>query len=110
MQADSFYLDTSQIRARGKGEVDLTDQTIQMKFRPSPKRRTFLNLATPVRVSGPLNDPNIRVATGGLAGTAFRIYTWAVTVFFEVFRSPLPADGSDICVAPVPRVEAELGN
>ncbi len=105
MTADSSFLDTSQIRARGKGEIDLPRNRIQMKFQPRPKRRTFLNLATPVRVSGPLQDPDMRVGLKGLAGTAFRIYTWAITVFFEVFRQPLPADGADICVAPDPRVE-----
>jgi hypothetical protein len=110
MVADGFWLDTSAIRVRGKGGLDLGERTIDLKLRPRPKRRTFLNLATPVGISGTWDDPSIGIAAGGLAGTAFRIYTWAVTVFFEVFRSPLPADGSDICVAPVPRQEAEPEN
>ena len=103
MTADSSYLDTSQIRARGKGNVDLNKNRIRMKFRPQPKRRTFLNLAVPVQISGSLQDPDMRVGLKGLAGTAFRIYTWAITVFFEVFRQPLPTDGADVCIDPTPR-------
>ena len=68
MTADSSYLDTSQIRARGKGTVDLNKNRIYMKFRPQPKRRTFLNLATPVKVSGSLQDPDIRVGLSRLSG------------------------------------------
>ena len=103
MTADGLHLDTSRIRARGKGEIDLVERSIAMKLRPRPKRRTFMNLATPVKVSGPLDDPEMRVGLGGLAGTAFRISTWFVTVYFEIFRQPLPSDGADICVDPVPR-------
>ncbi|MEJ2085999.1 MAG: AsmA-like C-terminal region-containing protein, partial [Acidobacteriota bacterium] len=103
MQAESLVLDTSSLRAAGRGNIDLSDGMVELKLTPRPKRRTFLYLATPVRVSGTVDDPDIHVTAGGLAGTAFRIYAWAFTVYREIFRKPLPRDGSDICVSPPPR-------
>ena len=100
MTAETFWFDTSRIRARGKGSIDLQPMTIDMTLRPRPKKRTFLSLATPAKIKGPLEDPSITLTKGGLVGTAFRIYMWWWTVYLQVFRKPLPRDGSDVCFLP----------
>lgn len=102
-----FIMDASRTRVKGKGEIDYRNNRIQIKATPRPKRRGFISLATPVHIFGALDDPDIRVDTGGLAVTALRVTTWVVTVWLELFKKQLPVDGSDICVDPTPRT-AEL--
>jgi len=102
MAAEEFWFDTSRVRARGKGSIDLVAGTIDMKLHPRPKKRTFLTLATPARVRGPLEKPKISLTTGGLVGTAFRLYMWWLTIYAQVLKKPLPKDGSDVCFLPPP--------
>jgi hypothetical protein len=102
MTANNFWFDTSRIRARGKGSIDLETMTVNMTLRPRPKKRTFLTLATPAKIKGPLEDPSVTLDKGGLVRTAFRIYMWALTLYAQILKRPLPADGSDICFVPPP--------
>jgi len=73
-----------------------------MTLRPRPKKRTFLTLATPAKIKGPLENPSVTLDKGGLVRTAFRIYMWALTLYAQILKRPLPADGSDICFVPPP--------
>ena len=113
MTANSFWFDTSRIRARGKGSIDLETMTLDMTLRPRPKKRTFLSLATPAKIKGPIEDPSITLSKGGLLGTAFRFYMWWLTIYAQVLKRPLPTDGSDVCFLPPPpsteEVPAESG-
>ena len=102
MTVEEFWFDTSSIRARGKGSINLEDMTLNMTLRPRPKKRTFLTLATPAKIKGPLADPSISLTKGGLVGTAFRIYMWWLTIYTQVLKKPLPTDGSDVCFLPPP--------
>jgi len=104
---DAFYLDTSRMRARGSGTIHLPTGELDLKLSPRPKSRTFINLATPVRVQGTWDDPTIRFTRGGLAGTMLKFYLWTITIWRDLTRRPLPQDGSDICMDPPPRRAAE---
>ena len=90
--------DTTRVRVKGKGKLDVGAQTISLKLRPQPKKRTLLNLSTPVSVRGDLWDPEIRPATGAMVELGFRVVTWAYTVYLQVFKQPLPADDTEACV------------
>ena len=103
---EEFILDTTRIRARGEGVLELDDLTIDVKLTPRPKRRSFINLATPARITGPVQDPSVSLQAGGIARTAFRLYLWFITIYRELLRKPLPADGSDICLPPPRRTLA----
>jgi uncharacterized protein involved in outer membrane biogenesis len=108
MTPDALLIDTSRIRVRGKGKIDLQTGKLNLTLEPRPKTRGLISLATPVRVTGRLDDPSIRLTTGGLARTFFRLYLWFWTVFRELARKPLPADGADVCVDPAPRANLQL--
>ena len=73
---------------------------IKLRLNPRPKKRSLINLATPVKLRGPLTDPSIRFITSGIAVTAFRFSLWVYTVWVDILRKPLPTDGSDICLDP----------
>ncbi|MGB5389159.1 MAG: hypothetical protein WBP10_03175, partial [Thermoanaerobaculia bacterium] len=81
--------------------------TVDMTLRPRPKKRTFLTLATPAKITGPIEDPSISLARGGFVGTAFRIYMWALTLYAQILKRPLPTDGSDVCFLPPPPETAQ---
>ncbi|MBD3855076.1 MAG: hypothetical protein IFK92_00870 [Acidobacteria bacterium] len=98
-----LILDVSRSRIRGKGEIDLLNNTIDLKLSPRPKRRGFISLATPVNINGPLDGPQIDVDTGGFALTVIRVSMYVWTVWLELFKKQLPIDGSDICIDPTPR-------
>ncbi len=66
MTVEEFWFDTSSIRARGKGSISLEDMTLNMTLRPRPKKRTFLTLATPAKIKGPIADPSISLDQRGV--------------------------------------------
>jgi hypothetical protein len=47
-----------------------------------------------------LTDPDVQISKGGLAVTFFRLSLWVYTVWRDLARRPLPADGHDVCVDP----------
>ncbi|MCB9988382.1 MAG: AsmA family protein [Rhodospirillales bacterium] len=58
-EASPFFMDTGRLTLMGTGTVNLTDQTIDMKLKPKPKQAALLDIAQPVRISGPLTEPDI---------------------------------------------------
>jgi hypothetical protein len=90
--------DTTRVRVKGKGRLDLGEQEIRLRLRPQPKKRSLLNLSTPVVVRGDLWDPEIRPATGALVEFGVRVVTWAYTVYLQLFKQPLPPNDTEACV------------
>ena len=96
-------LDATRNRVRIRGYIDLPNDELKLRLRPRPKQRNLINLATPVKIRGPVADPKIRFSSGGIAVTAFRLSLWVYTVWVDLLRKPLPMDGSDVCLDPQPR-------
>ncbi|MEM7404427.1 MAG: AsmA family protein [Pseudomonadota bacterium] len=77
-QAQALVLDTQHTTIVGEGSVDLGARRLSMLVKPFPKSAT-LNLAVPVRISGPLDAPQfaldeaatLRRVGGALAGIVF---------------------------------------
>lgn len=95
-----LFLDSTRSRIAGRGTIDLPANQIDLKLSPRPKRRNLINLSMPVKVRGPLLHPDVQISKPGLALTFFRLSLWVYTVWRDIARRPLPADGSDICVDP----------
>ncbi len=64
----SLALVTSKIRTSGSGQIDLRDETIDLRLDPRPNDPGLLSLATPVNITGPLISPSVRPDTGALLG------------------------------------------
>jgi uncharacterized protein involved in outer membrane biogenesis len=62
-----LVLDTPNVRILGQGEIDLRKRTIDIRFEPKPKVKSFTSLTTPFSIKGPLADPSIQVSTTGIA-------------------------------------------
>lgn len=102
-KAEKLIVDATRSRVRGRGYLDLPNNTIKLRLKPRPKKRNLINLAMPVKIRGSVTDPSIHFTTSGMAVTAFRLSLWVYTVWLEILRKPLPSDGSDICLDPQPR-------
>jgi hypothetical protein len=92
------------MRVKGEGKVDFTAETVEFVLKPRPKTPQMFSAATPVKVSGTFSDFEVGMRTGAALGTVLRMTTSVVTAPVErLFTSRLPADGKDVCDAPVRR-------
>jgi uncharacterized protein involved in outer membrane biogenesis len=70
--ADSavFLVDSSRVTVGGDGTVNLREETVDFLLQPKPKDFSFVSLATPIRISGPMTDPKIYPDPAGAAKSA----------------------------------------
>lgn len=87
---ETLYLDTSRIRVRGTGWIDFAEGDLSLKMKPRPKRSTLLNLATPIKVEGAIQDPEVSISTGSLVETATRVCLWFVAAIDSLFGDNIP--------------------
>lgn len=95
----TLLLDTSRMRVTGTARANLRDETLRVRVQPRPKVPQFLNLATPVEVTGTFRDFKVGVSAGDILGTAGRFFGsvfWAPVQ--RLFAKEIPADGRDVCV------------
>jgi len=98
LRQDDFFIDTSQIRVKGKVEVDFKKETIDAILKPIPKRPQFYSLSTPIEVKGNLSDLKTKIAAGGVAKTIIHLATSSVVVPLQwLTRNKLPEDGTADC-------------
>ncbi len=108
MDPQVFLLDTSRMRVKGKGTVDLKTQTIDFYLKPTPKSASFFSLATPLAVSGSIFKPDISAASGAILKTVFRQVASVVTVPLQwLFTENLEASGEQACSAAMQWVLAD---
>lgn len=70
MTARALAFDTTDTIIIGEGDINLRDETLNLKLRPRPKDRSLLSLRSPLLVSGTFKDPSFRPDYGriGLRG------------------------------------------
>lgn len=71
--ADVVLIDTAAMTVAASGTVDLRDETLDLRVSPRSKGTSLMSLAVPVRVSGPLTDPQVGADPLGTAVGAARI-------------------------------------
>ncbi len=65
-----ILFDTSHMTVKGEGTVNLAAERLGLKFTPRPKDVSLLNLATPWRVEGTLDNPQVAPDETGIATRA----------------------------------------
>ncbi len=70
--ADSrdILFDTSHMTVKGEGTVNLASERLGLKFTPRPKDMSLVNLATPWRVDGTFDNPQVSPDETGIATRA----------------------------------------
>jgi uncharacterized protein involved in outer membrane biogenesis len=93
-----ILVDTSRMRAFGKGSADFTTEKLQFYIRPRSKTPQFLSFAIPVEVSGSFDDFSVGVRAGDLLEVAGDMVTSVIWVPLQsMFGKTKPEDGSDVC-------------
>ncbi|PKQ09293.1 MAG: hypothetical protein CVT73_03395 [Alphaproteobacteria bacterium HGW-Alphaproteobacteria-12] len=78
--ASALALETDTLITTGSGKVDLGRERVDLLFRPKPKKASFVSLAFPVRLSGPLTAPTAGLdKTGVVTGVATAVGGVALT-------------------------------
>lgn len=76
-KAETLFADTERLQLVGEGQISLKDNVYDLKLTPENKKTTLLDIAPAIRITGPLNEPNISPDTlslttklgGALLGT-----------------------------------------
>jgi uncharacterized protein involved in outer membrane biogenesis len=94
----TLVLDTTRVRVKGTGTIDLQNEALRLKLKPKSKKPRFFSLETPITVKGSLDKPKVSLdawdVTRSIGGFVFSI----VTVPFQwMVADPPPSDGSDVC-------------
>ncbi|MEM7023117.1 MAG: AsmA-like C-terminal region-containing protein, partial [Pseudomonadota bacterium] len=58
--AHDFLVDFEDLAILGSGTIDLRDEQLDLLFTPESKNQSFVSLAVPFDVAGPLSSPSIR--------------------------------------------------
>ena len=74
-ETQALQWDTPTMKIAGKGTIDLKNETMDLIMVPDKKKLVGGLIVTPIKISGPIRDPEIEIlskggALGGLAGAA----------------------------------------
>jgi uncharacterized protein involved in outer membrane biogenesis len=99
---DKIVIDTTAVRIRGAGQVNLETEQLDFVFRPRAKGFAVFRLQNPLRVTGTLTDQRIGLDHRDAVASTLRLIASPVLWPIEWFTlGPLPRDGSDICTDPL---------
>ncbi|WP_158044816.1 AsmA family protein [Skermanella pratensis] len=56
---ETLIFATQEVAIRGKGRIDLAEETLDLRFTPHPRERQFFSIAVPIELGGTLSDPTI---------------------------------------------------
>ncbi|UEM01839.1 AsmA family protein [Skermanella rosea] len=56
---ETLIFATPEVAIRGKGRIDLAEETLDLRFTPHPRERRFFSIAVPIELGGTLSDPTI---------------------------------------------------
>jgi uncharacterized protein involved in outer membrane biogenesis len=102
MTEDVLLIDTTRVRATGKGRADFGTEEVSFRFSPRAKGLALGSLQTPLRMEGTMTDFRIFAAPEDIFEAIARVFTSFVTVPLQtLFRGGLPRDGADVCDAPM---------
>ena len=66
-ESQTILLDTPNIRALGKGRIDLRNEIIDIVVIPQAKEKGATAMGTPFAIEGKLVDPSVKVSAAGVA-------------------------------------------
>jgi uncharacterized protein involved in outer membrane biogenesis len=93
-----LVIDTTRMRVNGEAQVNFADERLRVRMQPQAKTAQFLSLATPIEVTGSLDQFKVGPNPGDVMQTIVRL---ATSIFWvpiqKLMGEKLPADGADVC-------------
>ncbi|MCP4996317.1 MAG: hypothetical protein GY934_21470, partial [Gammaproteobacteria bacterium] len=80
---EAFLLDASHLAVSGKGTIDLGQEQVDYVFLPKKKSR-IISRADPVKITGALNDPAVKVIPWRSAASTYGTLLFAPYIFVGV--------------------------
>lgn len=98
MKHNKLLLDTSHLRAEGKGEINLKNKKIKLKIYPKAKKTQWFSLETPVEIHGNIDDFNVKVDPKNVAGTVVRNIANLSYLYLPLLKyRNIDKNGRDVC-------------
>jgi len=115
MTAKPILFDTATVTVGGGGEIDLRDESLDLKLTPQAKETSLMSLAVPFLVGGTLKSPSVAPDPVGTAVGAAKIAGLFLNPLTAGAALVLEAESSDRnpCVAALeapPQGQAETGS
>jgi uncharacterized protein involved in outer membrane biogenesis len=67
LRAQTLLLDADEVQARGQGQVDLANETLNLSLQGQPKKIRLIRLMAPITLTGSLTSPKVGVKAGKAA-------------------------------------------
>ncbi|MEA3275312.1 MAG: AsmA-like C-terminal region-containing protein, partial [Pseudomonadota bacterium] len=88
--ARQLVLETDKVQAVGTGTLNLREESMDFVFTPRAKRNDLVGKVGPIRVSGPLSNPDIDVADGARAA---KVVTETISLPLRLLHPLVDGDG-----------------
>ena len=101
-ESQTLLLDTPNIRAMGKGRIDLRNEIIDIEVSPQAKGKGAMAMGTPFAIKGKLANPSVKVSIAGVAvRTAGEVLLSPVNLLGSLlpFVGDRGKDGDNPCLA-----------
>jgi len=93
-----FNLDTTNVRVKIVGNINITNDKINLLFKPIPKKPQLFSLGIPIRVVGTFENHHIIIDLYNVGWYIARLGYSGMEYTMKFFgKKYIPADGSDIC-------------
>lgn len=87
--ARNLVVETDNVQIVGGGAFDMARDTIDIAFKPRPKRREAVNITTSFALRGKLSAPEVVILEGGGAGRVVgEVVTAPITLLGRLFANP----------------------
>ncbi len=105
-QTSPILLDTTRITVAATGTLDLGTEQLDMVLIPAPKKASFISLATPVKLTGTLVEPEVSITKKSKFKSFSKILLPFVNPAYLVYSGDLGSGGQNACEAAIAAKEA----
>ncbi len=109
MRSEEFFMDTTQVRVKGKGEMNFKTETLDFKLNPRAKYFNVVSVPAPARVKGKFSDFALGVQATDIVkevGRRIPAYIFLIpTLLFDLLMGAPPTVDEAACIAAYQRPE-----
>lgn len=112
MTSNAIIIDTVDTNIKGKGQINLETEKMDIELRPRPKDGSILSLKSPIFINGTLKNPGVSIGTKELLlrGGAAAVASVVLTPFVGALAFIEPGLGKDSnCAQLIQQMNKDVG-